>query len=149
MKRILLLLMVIISLSGCTNTRPSNQNINSLRETFEAYLHIINARDLQGLRVYLTPEDTLPFVNGGGHLTLGMADYMQSQQNWFADSTWILESEIESISMHGDMAIIVDNTSIYSPSPEGRNAFKMLVTYVFKYHDGAWKIEADICTPIL
>ena len=40
----------------------------SLMATFKAYLNCVKSRDFDNLKNYLTTEDTLPFVDGGGNL---------------------------------------------------------------------------------
>ena len=121
----------------------------SLMATFKAYLNCVKSRDFDNLKNYLTTEDTLPFVDGGGNLKITMTDYLSSQKNWFLDPNWTYRSEIRSIQEFENTGIIIDETTITSTKDGESSDFNMLVTYVFQRKNNTWLMVTDVCTAIL
>ncbi len=120
----------------------------SFRETLDAHLKAIQARDLDALIATL-PPDQLVLVMADGAVKTRTPDFVEAHRGCFASTTWTIEFDELSAVESDDLAVVTFRLR-YRDTPEGQPPVdeRSILTLAFARRGGAWMMVHDQNTPI-
>lgn len=116
----------------------------SFRETLDAHLRAIRARDLQALADTLA-ERELVLVMADGRLVRRTEEFLQAHRDWFAMGEWTLDAEPVQLFESADLGVAVLRLDYREPPATRSESY---LTLVFERRDGRWRMVLDQNTPI-
>jgi ketosteroid isomerase-like protein len=116
----------------------------TFRETLQAHLRAIQARDLQALAATVAP-DRLVLIMADGKLVRSSAEFLEAHRGWFAVKDWSLATTEVAAFESAQLGVAVLELDYREP-PATRS--RSYLTLVFERHGERWLMVQDQNTPI-
>jgi uncharacterized protein (TIGR02246 family) len=122
----------------------------SLRSTLDAHLTAINARDLDGLLATVTGGEQLTLILPNGKVLATREAFRQLHVDWFAQTDWRMQFEIESVREFGSVGIALVKYRSQSRQVDGGYVTKReaWLNLTFARERDEWRLVFDQNTVI-
>lgn len=117
---------------------------DALTDTLDAHLRAIADRDLDALAATVHPHDVV-LITAEGDIRHGRETFLALHREWFASTTWTLETEVVHVRRGGTLATVLLALR-YRDVPDVDQ--RSVLSLVFRRDDGCWRMVQDQNTPV-
>lgn len=131
--------------TGSVGAKPE-----SLHAVLDAHLAAINAHDLDGLLSTVTRGEMLTLVLPNGKILRTREDYRKLHVEWFRETDWRMQFDIDSLHEFGDVGIALVKYRSQSKGADGNYETKReaWLSLTFAKENGRWRLVYDQNTVI-
>ncbi|HEY0661827.1 MAG TPA: nuclear transport factor 2 family protein [Lysobacter sp.] len=131
-------------------TSAAAANVRTLRSTLDAHLAAINARDLDALLATVTSGEQLTLILPNGKVLETREQYRQLPADWFAESGWRMQFEVQQLREYGDVGVALVKYQSQARQADGSYTTRReaLLSLVFTRENGQWRLVYDQNTVI-
>jgi uncharacterized protein (TIGR02246 family) len=115
----------------------------SLEEDLDRHLTAIRARDLDALADTVHADDVV-LVTSAGAIHLGRQEFLDAHRDWFASTTWTLETDLIHLREGTDLATVLLSLRYR----DGDIDESSVLSLVFRNDAGRWLMVQDQNTPV-
>ncbi|MDH4271782.1 MAG: nuclear transport factor 2 family protein, partial [Candidatus Aminicenantes bacterium] len=109
----------------------------------------VQSRDLRALFATLNTTDPFLFITPSGRRLNTLEQYRAFHENFFADRDWDIEFSLVETWQNQDAGWTLGKFEIREKRTGGETSEEVAYfTLFYQRLNGAWRIVADICTPI-
>jgi ketosteroid isomerase-like protein len=121
----------------------------TFRETLDEHLAAIRARDLGRLARTLPARGPIVLITADGRLVRSADEFLSLHRDWFAGTTWRLDSEPVEVFDAADLGVAVLKLDYRDVKPSGEPLREQsYLTLVFRREGDGWVMVQDQNTPI-
>ena len=131
-------------------TSAAAASVQTLRSTLDAHLAAINARDLDALLATVTAGEQLTLILPNGKVLETREQYRQLHVDWFAESDWRMQFEVQQLHEYGDVGVALVKYQSLARQADGSYTTRReaLLSLVFRRENGQWRLVYDQNTVI-
>ena len=127
----------------------AHQEEMSLEQTFDQYTRAIQERNLDTLFQTVTENETVHFIGTTGQIMKTRQEYHEFHAEWFEESGWEIAFELKELYEEANLGYAMAVFTYSDATPDSRPLTVVSwVTLIFHREQGAWRMIADVCTPI-
>ena len=121
----------------------------TFREGLEKHLDAIRRRDLDALAATLPTDGRIVLVMADGKLVRSATEFLGLHRDWFAGTTWRLDTELVEAFESADLGVAVLRLDYRDVKPSGEPLHEQsYLTLVFRRDGDRWVMVQDQNTPI-
>jgi nitroreductase/ketosteroid isomerase-like protein len=127
----------------------SDTDQEAIKALYEKYTSAVRAADMEGMFETVSGTGGFNFLTTSGRLIEGLNGYKEFHKEWFAETGWKIEFTEPKIYVVDDTAYTMAKFFYKSEISGGEiETLESWFTMICKKEKGAWKVVADICTPV-
>ena len=139
-------LVAIIAMMACAACAKAEKPRPDFRPALDAHLAALTAKDLDAYKSTITSGDDLMIIFPEGEVIEPTNSVLKFHEEWFQDSDWRMDLEVQKIMEGADMAAALLKYDFRDTADgEPRSAWLMLL---FKLENGEWRLIHDQNTRI-